>query len=72
MVATQKEAQELAPEIAFFGAVKVFLIKIKSNTSDPDRPDIIEVDYRLLQLIDQSIITEPEVDIYKDLGFERP
>lgn len=72
LVATQKEAQELAPEIAFFGAVKVFLIKIKSNTSDPDRPDIIEVDYRLLQLIDQSIITEPEVDIYKDLGLERP
>ena len=25
-----------------------------------------------MQLIDQSIITEPEVDIYKDLGLERP
>lgn len=72
LVATQKEAQELAPEIAFFGAVKVFLIKIKSNTPGPGKPDIIGVDYRLLQLIDQSIITEPEVDIYKDLGLERP
>lgn len=73
LVSTQPEAQELGPEIAFFKTVKVFITKIKSNDDPEDDSDgNKKIDYRMRQLLDQSIIAEPNVDIYKDLGLERP
>lgn len=71
LVATSKEAQELAPEISFFKAVKVFITKMDAN-DQPSKGDRKSVDYRLLQLLDQSVVSEPDVDIYKTLGLERP
>lgn len=73
LVSTQPEAQEFGPEIAFFKTVKVFISKIKSNDDSKDIPDgNKKIDYRMRQLLDQSIISEPNVDIYKNLGLERP
>lgn len=72
LVATQPEAQDLGPEIAFFKTVKVFIVKIKSDIEDEPPIDSNKIDYRMQQLLDQSIISEPTVDIYKDLGLERP
>jgi len=71
LVSTRPEAQEFGPEIAFFKTVKVFITKIKSS-DDPVVDSNKKIDYRMRQLLDQSIITEPSVDIYKDLGLERP
>lgn len=75
LVSTQKEAQDFAPEIAFFKAVKVFITKLKANPggdAESNGMDDSEVGYRMNQLLDQSIISEPDVDIYRDLGLERP
>ncbi len=69
LVAIQPAAQEIGPEIAFFRLVKVFIMKLLSNNDDHERKNI---DYRLRQMIDQSIIAEPEVDVYKSLGLEKP
>ncbi|WP_295731064.1 type I restriction endonuclease subunit R [uncultured Limosilactobacillus sp.] len=75
LVSTQPEAQELGAEIAFFKIVKVSLTKLDATAeydgSNGDHPHSA-VDYRMQQLLDQSIISEPNVDIYRDLGLERP
>ncbi|WP_270334615.1 type I restriction endonuclease subunit R [Ligilactobacillus acidipiscis] len=75
LVSTQEEAQDFAPEIAFFKAVKVFIAKLKASPGGDEGTQAIddsEVNYRMSQLLDQSIISEPDVDIYRDLGLERP
>ncbi|MFR0532325.1 type I restriction endonuclease subunit R [Limosilactobacillus reuteri subsp. suis] len=73
LVSTQPEAQDLSAEIAFFKTVKVFLTKLEAPDNPDDSKEIhSSVDYRMQQLLDQSIISEPNVDIYRDLGLERP
>ena len=73
LVSTQPEAQDLSAEIAFFKTVKVFLTKLEAPDNPDDSKEIhSSVDYRIQQLLDQSIISEPNVDIYRDLGLERP
>lgn len=74
LVSTQTEAQELSAEIAYFKTVKVTLMKLDApipigSGSDESHSS---VDYRMQQLLDQSIVSEPHVDIYHDLGLERP
>ncbi len=73
LTSTQAEVAELGEEIAFFKAIKVFIMKLKSNDDDYEGcyPKNDEVKYQMQQLIDQSIISEPDVDIYRDLGLER-
>lgn len=72
LTSTQPEAQVYGKEIAFFKTVKVFIQKLKQpddqQTGDSSHAD---VDYRMQQLLDQSIISEPNVDIYNQLGIER-
>lgn len=72
LTSTQPEAQVYGKEIAFFKTVKVFIQKLKQpddqQTGDSSHTD---VDYRMQQLLDQSIISEPNVDIYNQLGIER-
>lgn len=70
LTSTQPEVEAYGSEIAFFKAVKVFLMKLQdtsSNTSVGNK----EITYQMQQLLDQSIISEPDVDIYRDLGLER-
>ena len=67
---TQPGAQTYGKEIAFFKTVKVFIQKLKQ----PDKPsgqDHTDVQYQMQQLLDQSIISEPNVDIYDELGIKR-
>lgn len=74
LVSTFKEAQKMADEIAFFSAVKIFIIKINDpDTLSPSGEvhDSQKAKYLVNQYINQSIITEPYVDIYKELGLER-
>lgn len=75
LVSTFESAQKMAPEIAFFIAVKTFITKLNSSGSVPgsnteNNSKIVK--YRIRQYLDQSIVSEPYVDLYKDLGIEKP
>lgn len=75
LVSTFESAQKLAPEIAFFIAVKTFIIKLNSAGSVPgsnSENNSKVVKYRIRQYLDQSIVSEPYVDLYKNLGIEKP
>lgn len=73
LTATQEEAQIYGEEISFFKTIKVFVSKLKSpdqyNYNEDAERD--ENDYVVQQMIDQSIISEPKVDIYNQLGIKK-
>lgn len=72
LTSTQPKAQEFAEEIAFFKTVKVFIGKLKQPLTPPgDEPPHPDVKYQMQQFLDQSIISEPTVDLYDELGIER-
>ncbi len=73
LVSTFDEAQKMATEIAFFVTVKAFINKLGSVSGGSKQTnDSKIVKYRIRQYLDQSIISEPYVDIYKDMGLEKP
>ena len=73
LTSTQPEAQVYGKEIAFFKTVKVFIIKLKrpDNGDSVGSEKHVDVKYRMQQLLDQSIISEPNVDIYNELGIKK-
>ena len=71
LTSTQPEAQAYGEEIAFFKTVKVFIQKLKQPTTPVNTGDTSDVKYQMQQLLDQSIISEPNVDIYNELGLKR-
>lgn len=73
LTSTQPEAQIYGEEISFFITIKVFINKLKSYNQDYSENDneYSGIDYRIQQMIDQSIISEPNVDIYNQLGINK-
>lgn len=71
LTSTQPEAQAYGEEIAFFRTVKVFIIKLKQPVTPTGIDGHNDVKYQMQQLLDQSIVSEPNVDIYNELGIER-
>ncbi|KRM99379.1 type I restriction endonuclease subunit R [Loigolactobacillus rennini] len=71
LTSTQPEVQAYGKEIAFFKTVKVFIQKLKQPITSRDSRESTNVKYQMQQLLDQSIISEPNVDIYNDLGLKR-
>ena len=71
LTSTQPQAQAYGKEIAFFKTVKVFIQKLKQPDNPPGIDQHTDVKYQMQQLLDQSIISEPNVDIYSELGLER-
>lgn len=69
LVATTSEAQAISEELAFFVALKNAMIKMIVTGEGGGEKSI---DYRMRQLLDKSIIPGEVVDLYKDLGLERP
>ncbi|EHH1657752.1 DUF3387 domain-containing protein, partial [Enterococcus faecalis] len=65
---TEEEVQQYNAEIAFFKAVKVYLIKLNfvDGVKSPQ-----QIDEELKQLISKSVVTEDIVDIYDSLGLEK-
>ena len=73
LVVTSKRAQAISSEVAFFGAVKSALMKILQAVSPHDNPVTNrELNLRLDQLVNQSVIAKQPIDLYKELGLERP
>lgn len=73
LTATQEEAQIYGEEISFFKTIKVFVNKLKSPGQYNYNEDVErdENNYVVQQMIDQSIISEPKVDIYNQLGIKK-
>lgn len=71
LTSTQYEAQAYGQEIAFFKTLKVFIQKLKGPNDPPNPDEHSDVKYQMQQFLDQSIISEPNVDIYDELGIER-
>lgn len=73
LVVTSKQAQAISSEVAFFGAVKSALMKILQASSPHDNPVINrKLNLQLDQLVNQSVVAKQPVDLYKELGLERP
>ncbi|KRM04861.1 type I site-specific deoxyribonuclease [Liquorilactobacillus ghanensis DSM 18630] len=71
LTSTQPEAQVYGKEIAFFKTVKVFIMKLKQPGTTSGTEKHNDVKYQMQQLLDQSIVSEPNIDIYDELGIER-
>lgn len=69
LVATTTEAQAISEELSFFVALKNAMIKMQVTGEGGSEQSI---DYRMRQLLDKSIIPGEVVDLYKQLGLERP
>lgn len=71
LTSTQPEAQVYSKEIAFFKTVKVFIQKLRQPDTETKVGEHVNVKYQMQQLLDQSIISEPNVDLYDELGIKR-
>lgn len=71
LTSTQPEAQVYSKEIAFFKTVKVFIQKLKQPDTEAKVGEHVDVKYQMQQLLDQSIISESNVDLYDELGIKR-
>ena len=71
LTATQPQAQAYGKEIAFFKTVKVFIMKLKAPANSTNFNNPKDIKYQMQQLLDQSIISEPDIDIYNELGIKR-
>ena len=71
LTATQPQAQAYGKEIAFFKTVKVFIMKLKAPDNSTNYNNHKDIKYQMQQLLDQSIISEPDIDIYNELGIKR-
>ena len=71
LTSTLPEAQAYGEEIAFFKTVKVFIEKLKEPVTSSHSEKHVDVKYEMQQLLDQSIISEPNVNIYDELGIKK-
>lgn len=73
LVVTEPEAQSIASDVAFFVALKNALLKIMKGNNPRHNPVANrELNARLDQLVNQSVFAEEPVDLYSQLGLERP
>ncbi|WP_303869976.1 type I restriction endonuclease subunit R [Acetobacterium wieringae] len=70
LCAATEVGKALALEVSYFKAVKASLVKI-SDPETPPKPQW-EVDARLRQLLERSIISEDVIDVFDVLGIKRP
>jgi type I restriction enzyme R subunit len=67
--ATEK-GREKAIEVSYFKAVKASLIKLKEKQTGKKSKK--EIEARLNQMLERSIISEEVIDVFETLGLERP
>lgn len=71
LCANTDEAKVIDIEISFFKAVKAGLIKLITDETDKKKPTD-QLDYEINQLISKSVVSENIVDVFKELGLEKP
>lgn len=65
-----EEGKEVSLEVSFFKAVKASLTKLKER--DPKPISKSEIEARINQMLERSIISEEVVDVFSSLGIENP
>jgi type I restriction enzyme R subunit len=70
LCAATKKGQEKALEVSYFKAVKASLVKLKEK----DKPILSkrEIEARLHQILERSIISEEVIDVFDAMGIKRP
>lgn len=73
LVVTTDQAVTIAGEVGFFVAVKNALVKLMQTASDSRRKiGNSQLNLKLDQLVNQSVLAEKPIDLYEELGLERP
>ncbi|PEI96180.1 DEAD/DEAH box helicase [Bacillus pseudomycoides] len=70
LCATTEEGKEVALEVSYFKAVKASLAKLQVKT--PVRKTKQEMEERVNQLLERSIISEDVIDVFDTLNISRP
>ena len=70
LCAATKEGKEVAFEVSYFKAVKASLAKLE--VKKPQKKSKKEVEARVNQLLERSIISEEAIDVFDAMGIKRP
>lgn len=72
LCATDPRVQGLRSDLAFFLAVRAGISKLTSDSGERDRTSDVELDAAVAQLISDAVAADGVVDIYAEVGLERP
>jgi type I restriction enzyme R subunit len=70
LCASTQEGRDAALEVSYFKAVKASLVKLENKSTN--RLSKREIEHRINQLIQKTIISEEVIDVFDTLGLERP
>ncbi|WP_194318009.1 type I restriction endonuclease subunit R [Listeria innocua] len=70
LCAATDKGKEMALEISYFKAVKASLVKLKEKDKTPLSKR--EIEARLHQMLERSIISEDVIDVFDAMGIKRP
>jgi type I restriction enzyme R subunit len=70
LCATTDRGKEKALEVSYFKAVKASLVKLKEKDKTPLSKR--EIEARLHQMLERSIISEDVIDVFDAMGIKRP
>ena len=70
LCASTKEGRDAALEVSYFKAVKASLVKLENKATN--KLSKKEIEHRVNQLLQRTIISEEVIDVFDTLGLERP
>lgn len=70
LCAASEEAKTIALEVSYFKAVKASLIKLETKGNKPLSKS--EIEQRVNQMLERSIISEEVIDVFEAMGMKRP
>ncbi|MBP1931973.1 type I restriction endonuclease subunit R [Ammoniphilus resinae] len=70
LCAATKEGKDSALEVSYFKAVKASLAKLESKS--PQKKSKKEIEARVNQMLERSLISEDVIDVFDTLGFKQP
>jgi len=70
LCSAMEEGKAVALEVSYFKAVKASLAKLQQRSGSG--PSTAEIEARLNQMLQRSIISEEVVDVFSTLGMDRP
>lgn len=70
LCAASNEGKSIALEVSYFKSVKASLIKLETKGKKPLSK--AEIDQRINQMLERSIISEEVIDVFEAMGMKRP
>lgn len=70
LCASTQEGRDAALEVSYFKAIKASLVKLENKSTN--RLSKREIEHRINQLLQKTIISEEVIDVFDTLGLERP